>query len=129
MFDFRFNPFENVEHNQWRKPRWFFHLAHVAWGFPAALLGWHAQLTLAWIVVLGALLAYLDKCLWFNWKGRAVQWDGFDVTDRHDWADFTSDLGLTVMGAVLPALVVARGFAAAGMAVAVYYVLSLFNGT
>lgn len=118
MFTLRRNPFERVEHNQWRLPRIAFHGAHAAIGLPAWLLG----LWLGWPVALvaGVGLACLDKCVWFNWRGGRVVWTGFDVIAPHDWADFASDLGLTLLGALLPPVIVA---------LPCYYVLSLVNGT
>jgi hypothetical protein len=117
----KFNPFERVDHNQWHQTRLFFHLAHLAIGLPVWLVVHVAHLPLAVAIAAGVALAFVDKCLWINWHGaRKLNWHLFDVSAPHDWADFTSDLGLTLLGALLPP---------AAIAVPVYYVLSVFNGT
>lgn len=125
----KFNPFEIVEHNQWHQSRLFFHASHAAIGLPVAVIAWLLHLPLAFSIAAATALAFADKCLWIDWAHRQLHWSMFDVKAPHDWADFTSDLGLTVMGAIAPALLVAHGWSAALITLVAYYVLSVFNGT
>lgn len=113
------NPFAVVRHNQWRLPRVVFHVAHIAAGvlaFAFAMLLDAPSLA----PVLATGFALLLKCLWIDWhrtSGRLLHLQPFG---RHDPLDVASDLGLALLGALLPPLLVA---------LPAYYVLSLFNGT
>lgn len=115
----QFNPFAVVNHNQHRWPRVGFHLAHVAVGLPAWLLGrWFG---LPWAVVaLAALgLALLDKCIWIDWKrtsGSVLHWTELHGLD--DLWHFTTDAVFTLLGAFLPVW---------WLALAVYYPCSIVN--
>lgn len=117
---FRFNPFMVVRHNQYDWPRIAHHAVHIAIGLPAYALGRFAGWPLSAVVCIAAAFACVDKLVWFDWhrtSGRLLHWSRYRFADP---ADFVSDLGLTLLGAIVPA---------PWFFIPIYYALSIINGT
>lgn len=110
----KLNPFAVADHNEWRLPRIVFHLTHVLMGVPFAFL----PLPLWARLVLAGSLAIYSKFVWIDWRRTSGQffhpWVGYTLNTP----DFVSDLGLTLLGTLLPGVLVTTG---------AYYVLSTFN--
>jgi hypothetical protein len=111
------NPFAVATHNQVRAPRFVFHASHIAIGAAVWLVGhwfgWPPLVT----VLLAAALAIYSKFVWFDWhrsSGRLFHpWVSYALNPE----DFAADLGLTLLGAVMPRPIVFVGC---------YLVLSIF---
>jgi hypothetical protein len=94
------NPFAVATHNQVRAPRFVFHASHIAIGAAVWLVGhWYS------------------KFVWFDWhrsSGRLFHpWVSYALNPE----DFAADLGLTLLGAVMPRPILFVGC---------YLVLSIF---
>lgn len=119
----KFNPFEVVTHNQIRAPRIVHHAAHVALGLVVGWISGRLYHDPFWLVLADAAgLAFYEKHVWLDWHRTSG-------TFFHPWvpytlnvADFASDMGLTLMGALL-----VIGALPPLAALPIYYVLSLFN--